>query len=92
MSEYERRGPVSALLRGARCLRGPPRPPRDPEAGADGRGDLAGGEVGEGERGGARSVLSLVPEGPAPNALSLFLSTTLGEGGGGERGTFVDVG
>ena len=54
-----------------------------PEAGADGRGDLAGGEVGEGERGGARSVLPLVPEGPAPNALSLFLSTTLGEGGGG---------
>ena len=29
------------------------------EAGADGRGDLAGGEVGEGERGGARSVLPL---------------------------------
>ena len=28
MSEYERRGPVSALLRGARCLRGPPPPPR----------------------------------------------------------------
>ena len=47
--------------------------------------DLAGGEVGEGEgeRGGARSWLPLVPEGPAPNALSLFLSTTLGEGGGG---------
>ena len=39
--------------------------------------------MGEGERGGARSVLPLVPEGPAPNALSLFLSTTLGEGGGG---------
>ena len=28
MSEYERRGPVSALLCGARCLRGPPPPPR----------------------------------------------------------------
>ena len=28
MSEYERRSPVSALLRGARCLRGPPRHPR----------------------------------------------------------------
>ena len=28
MSEYERRSPVSALLRGARFLRGPPRPPR----------------------------------------------------------------
>ena len=28
MSEYERRSPVSALRRGARCLRGPPPPPR----------------------------------------------------------------
>jgi len=27
MSEYERRSPVSALRRGARCLRGPPPPP-----------------------------------------------------------------
>ena len=32
MSEYERRSPVSALLRGARCLRGPPRPPREASA------------------------------------------------------------
>ena len=28
MSEYERRSPVSALLRGARCLPGAPAPPQ----------------------------------------------------------------
>ena len=39
--------------------------------------------MGEGERGGARSVLPLLPEGQSPNALSLFLSTTsMGEGRG----------